>query len=84
MAEMQTLLEESYQLLLYQLPRQNWAEYFDGPTGNWMGQQARLHQTWTIVGFLLVHHLLKENPGDAKIMNLPSVKEFYRSDAIEP
>jgi hypothetical protein len=78
-ADMHALLEDSYQLLLRQLPRQNWAEYFDGPTGNWMGQQARLHQTWTIVGFLLVHHFLKVNPADAKIMNLPSVKEIEQS-----
>jgi hypothetical protein len=73
--QMQALLESSYRLLLHHLPQQNWAEYFDGPTGRWMGQQARHYQTWTIVGFLLVHHLLYGNPEDAQILNLPTLKE---------
>jgi len=68
-----SLLQEAYQLLLKRLPKQKWAEYFDGPTGIWMGQQARIHQTWTIAGFLLVHHFLKVNPADASIMTLPSL-----------
>jgi hypothetical protein len=76
MTDLQTLMSDSYQLLLRQLPRQNWAEYFDGPTGSWMGQQARLHQTWTIVGFLLAHHFLSVNPADAQIMSVPSLKDF--------
>lgn len=70
---MEALLQESYELLLNQLPQQKWAEYFDGPTGIWMGQQARINQTWTIAGFLLVHHFLKVNPADVNIMNLPSL-----------
>lgn len=65
------LLQGVYKILLKRLPQQKWAEYFDGPTGLWIGQQARLNQTWTIAGFLLVHHFLKVNPGDANIMNLP-------------
>jgi Alkaline and neutral invertase len=69
--DMRALLAESYDLMLKQLPQQQWAEYFDGPTGIWMGQQARGYQTWTIVGFLLVHHLLRVNPADALILNLP-------------
>jgi Alkaline and neutral invertase len=70
------LLEDTYQLMLQRLPQESWAEYFDGPTGMWVGQQARLNQTWTIVGFLLVHHFLKVNPEDVRIMNLPSLKEL--------
>lgn len=80
MGEMQQLLEGSYDLLLRHLPKQSWAEYFDGPTGSWMGQQARLYQTWTIVGFLLVHHLLKVNPDDAHIFDMPTMKELMRID----
>jgi hypothetical protein len=71
-----SLLEDSYQLLLKRLPQQNWSEYFDGPTGVWVGQQARFYQTWTIVGLLLVHHLLKVNPEDAQIMSLPSLRSL--------
>jgi hypothetical protein len=70
------LLEQVYQLLLKQLPRQRWAEYFDGPNGTWIGQQARLNQTWTIVGFLLVHHFLKVCPDDADILDLPVLKDL--------
>jgi hypothetical protein len=76
MSEMQDLLKYSYRLLVRQLPRQSWAEYFDGPTGSWMGQQARLYQTWTIVGFLLVHHFLEVNPTDANILDVPNIKLF--------
>ncbi|MBD3880436.1 glycoside hydrolase 100 family protein [Phormidium tenue FACHB-886] len=75
-AEMNAMLETAYERLLTQLPRQNWAEYFDGPTGTWMGQQARLYQTWTIVGFLLVHHFLKVNPADAAILDVPHLRDF--------
>ena len=61
MGQMRSLLEDCYWSQLNQLPRQQWAEYFDGPTGTWVGQQARTYQTWTIVGFLLVHQMLREN-----------------------
>ena len=55
---------------LNQLPRQQWAEYFDGPTGTWVGQQSRTYQTWTIVGFLLLHHFLRTSPEDVEILDL--------------
>ncbi|AGY59278.1 glycoside hydrolase 100 family protein [Gloeobacter kilaueensis] len=70
------LLEQTYQDLLYRLPKQKWAEYFDGPTGLWTGQQARYYQTWTIVGFLLVHHLLRVEAADAHIFDLPRLKHL--------
>ncbi|MEY3757930.1 MAG: hypothetical protein RLZZ263_1084 [Cyanobacteriota bacterium] len=70
MGQMNALLEECYWSQLNQLPRQQWAEYFDGPTGSWMGQQARTHQTWTIVGFLLLHHLLRVAPADVSLLDL--------------
>ena len=55
---------------LNQLPRQQWAEYFDGPTGTWVGQQARTYQTWTLVGFLLLHHFLQVKPNDVRVLDL--------------
>ena len=51
LGQTRTMLEECYWQQLNQLPRQQWAEYFDGPTGTWVGQQARINQTWTIVAF---------------------------------
>jgi len=70
MGQARALLEQGYWLQLNQLPRQQWAEYFDGPTGTWVGQQARTHQTWTIVGFLLLHHLLRVQPQDASLLDI--------------
>jgi hypothetical protein len=76
------LLQDNYELLLKRLPQQNWAEYFDGPNGVWVGQQARLYQTWTIVGFLLTHHLLKVNPADSNIMDLPNLKNLEKASVV--
>jgi beta-fructofuranosidase len=70
MGQMRAMLEECYWSQLNQLPRQQWAEYFDGPTGTWMGQQARTYQTWTIVGFLLLHHFLRVQPEDVNLLNI--------------
>jgi hypothetical protein len=74
--EARNLLTEAYNLMLSQLPRQQWAEYFDGPTGTWQGQQARVNQTWTIVGFLLMDHLLHKNPEDANLLDVPHLRDF--------
>jgi beta-fructofuranosidase len=70
MGQMKAMLEECYWSQLNQLPRQQWAEYFDGPTGTWVGQQARTYQTWTIVGFLLLHHILRIKPEDVALLDL--------------
>jgi hypothetical protein len=70
MGQMKAMLEECYWAQLNQLPRQQWAEYFDGPTGTWMGLQARTYQTWTIVGFLLLHHLLRVEPRDVDLLSI--------------
>ncbi len=75
---MDMLLQNNYELLAKRLPEQNWAEYFDGPHGVWVGQQARLYQTWTIVSFLLTHHFLKVNPEDTNIMDLPNFKDLEK------
>ncbi|MBM5802211.1 MAG: alkaline invertase, partial [Cyanobacteria bacterium K_DeepCast_35m_m2_023] len=75
MLQMKDLLLECYGDQLNQLPLQHWAEYFDGPTGSWVGQQARTYQTWTIVGFLLMHHLLRIKPSDVTLLDLDSIQK---------
>ncbi|WP_287129082.1 glycoside hydrolase 100 family protein [Candidatus Cyanaurora vandensis] len=75
----QEVLHDAYDLLLERLPQQSWAEYFDGPTGLWTGQQTRYYQTWTISSLLLVHHLLKVNPADANVLDMPSIKFLSRA-----
>ncbi len=68
------LLKDGYETLLDRLPEQQWAEYFDGPTGVWIGQQARTYQTWTITSLLLTEHLLIHKSEDKRIMDLPSLR----------
>ncbi len=80
---MMMLLEDSYKMLLKRLPKQNWPEYFDGPTGLWIGLQARFYQTWTITGLLLTHHLLRGNPADAAVMDMPSLKDLNETELPE-
>jgi len=75
-AAIDLLLQDNYEILSKRLPQEQWAEYFDGPNGVWVGQQARLYQTWTIVSFLLTHHFLKVNPADVNIMDLPALKNL--------
>ena len=70
MEEMKSLIEESYWCQLNQLPKQEWAEYFDGPTGTWVGQQSRTYQTWTIVGFLLMNHFLRCDYNDLNMFKI--------------
>ena len=84
LGQTRTMLEECYWQQLNQLPRQQWAEYFDGPTGAWVGQQARTNQTWTIVGFLLLHHLMRRAPQDVKLLDLDesgSLKLSFHEEA---
>ena len=84
MGQTRAMLEECYWSQLNQLPRQQWAEYFDGPTGTWVGQQARTYQTWTIVGFLLMHHMLRVRPQDVSLLDIePSVRGSRSTDADE-
>jgi hypothetical protein len=52
------------------LPKQEWAEYFAGPTGPWVGQQSRTYQTWTIVGFLLMNHFLRKEKNDLDMFKI--------------
>ncbi|AFY61783.1 glycoside hydrolase 100 family protein [Synechococcus sp. PCC 6312] len=72
------LLKDGYETLLSRLPEQQWAEYFDGPTGVWIGQQARAYQTWTITSLLLSEHFLIRKSADKQIMNLPSLGSLIR------
>ncbi len=76
--EMEILIQRAYKLMAERLPHQKWAEYFDGPTGIWVGQQARTYQTWTIVGFLLVHHFLKVRPRDVRVLAVPSLQSLHQ------
>jgi hypothetical protein len=43
-----------------QLPRDNWPEYYDGPSGRLVGKEARRRQTWTIAGYLAARRLLDQ------------------------
>ncbi|RFP60005.1 MAG: alkaline invertase [Limnothrix sp. CACIAM 69d] len=73
-------LQDAYQVLLKRLPEQKWPEYFDGPTGVWLGQEARLYQTWTFTGLLLVHHFLNK-PADATVLDMPGLRSILSIEA---
>ncbi|KAI3459190.1 hypothetical protein Pfo_015853 [Paulownia fortunei] len=49
------------------LPVDQWPEYYDTKYGRFVGKQARLHQTWTIAGYLTSKMLL-DNPELASIL----------------
>lgn len=44
-----------------------WPEYYDTRYGSFIGKQSRLHQTWTIAGYLTSKMLL-ENPESASLL----------------
>ncbi|KAK6930313.1 Glycosyl hydrolase family 100 [Dillenia turbinata] len=44
-----------------------WPEYYDTRSGRFIGKQARLHQTWTVAGFLSSKMLLN-NPEMASLL----------------
>lgn len=67
---MQELIRHGYLQQLKKLPAQKWPEYFDGPTGVWMGQESRIYQTWTIVGLLLLNQLLAGDPKHSNLLDL--------------
>ena len=51
-----------------------------------MGQQSRTYQTWTIVGFLLLHHFLRVNPDDVEMLDLdglPALEQQLKNAAIK-
>ncbi len=51
------------------LLRDDWPEYYDGPQGRFLGQQARRRQTWSAAGYLVARQLL-EDPARAELLRL--------------
>ncbi|XP_010553709.1 PREDICTED: alkaline/neutral invertase A, mitochondrial [Tarenaya hassleriana] len=61
------LAEKALSVAEKRLPGDRWPEYYDTRTGKFIGKQSRLHQTWTISGFL-TSKLLLENPEMASLL----------------
>ncbi|KAL2634221.1 hypothetical protein R1flu_005700 [Riccia fluitans] len=55
------LAEKAIEVAERRISRDRWPEYYDTRTGRFIGKQARLHQTWSIAGFLVSKSLLR-NP----------------------
>ncbi|CAK9225447.1 unnamed protein product [Sphagnum troendelagicum] len=55
------LAQRAVEIAEKRLSRDRWPEYYDTPSGRFVGKQARLFQTWTIAGFLVTKLLLR-NP----------------------
>ncbi|WOL03247.1 hypothetical protein Cni_G11967 [Canna indica] len=62
------------------LAKDNWPEYYDTPSGRFIGKQSRLYQTWTVAGFL-TSKLLLENPELASILTFEEDLELLEGCA---
>ena len=69
MEEVRSLVEESYWCQLNQLPKQEWAEYFDGPTGTWVGHNLEPTKL-DYCGISINASLSKEEDNDIEMLNL--------------
>ncbi|GLT71575.1 hypothetical protein SLA2020_435840 [Shorea laevis] len=63
------LAQKAVALAEKKLQVDRWPEYYDTPTGKFIGKQARLYQTWTIAGFL-TSRMLVEKPELASLLFL--------------
>lgn len=61
------LARKAVDLAEKRLPGDRWPEYYDTRNGKFIGKQARLHQTWSIAGFL-TSKMLIENPEKASLL----------------
>ncbi|KAL6188436.1 hypothetical protein ACLB2K_039829 [Fragaria x ananassa] len=61
------LAEKAVALAEKRLSIDHWPEYYDTKNGRFIGKQSRLHQTWTIAGYLTSKMLL-ENPEKASLL----------------
>ncbi|KAL6146467.1 hypothetical protein ACLB2K_057146 [Fragaria x ananassa] len=61
------LAEKAVALAEKKLRADRWPEYYDTRTGKFIGKQSRLHQTWTIAGFLTTK-MLVQNPEKAALL----------------
>ncbi|XP_050384248.1 alkaline/neutral invertase A, mitochondrial [Argentina anserina] len=61
------LAEKAVALAEKRLRADRWPEYYDTRTGKFIGKQSRLHQTWTIAGYLTTK-MLVENPEKAALL----------------
>lgn len=71
------LAERAVASVMERLPRDQWAEYYDGKSGALVGRRANYHQTWSAAALIIAHHLL-ENP-DAFIRFQPMM--FFNAEA---
>ncbi|KAF5738785.1 alkaline/neutral invertase A mitochondrial [Tripterygium wilfordii] len=61
------LAQKAVALAEKRLSVDQWPEYYDTRSGRFLGKQSRLHQTWTIAGYLTSKMLL-ENPEKASLL----------------
>ncbi|KAI5082853.1 hypothetical protein GOP47_0002596, partial [Adiantum capillus-veneris] len=55
----------------------NWAEYYDGKLGRYVGKQACRFQTWSIVDYL-VFKMLLEDPSHLGMIALEDDKKMMK------
>lgn len=57
------IAQKAIEIAASRLPKDEWAEYYDGKNGRLVGKEARKYQTWTIAGFLLANELMANPQG---------------------
>ena len=70
MTQMKTLVEECSGVSSTSFPASSGLSTSMDPQEPGLGSNHALYQTWTIVGFLLLHHFLRVEPNDVLMLNL--------------
>ncbi|MCO5611228.1 hypothetical protein L7F22_065479 [Adiantum nelumboides] len=71
------IARRAIELVEARLSRDNWAEYYDGKLGRYVGKQARTFQTWSIAGYL-VSKMLLEDPSHLGMIALEEDKKIKK------
>lgn len=58
--EREDLAHKAITIAAERLPRNDWAEYYDGKNGRLVGKESRKFQTWTIASYLLAQEFVAE------------------------
>jgi len=54
------LARSAFDITMARLPRDNWAEYYDGKSGSLVGRRANLNQTWSATSLIITNRLLDD------------------------
>ncbi len=53
------LAQQTHNIMLKRLQRDNWPEYYDGRHGDLIGRRANFNQVWSATGLIIAHELME-------------------------